>query len=62
MDAKSAGRHAGRTWRSMGIRLTVWAGALALLALAGVSCSAALAATGDIIAPQNNPHTPADGW
>ena len=62
MDARSAGREAGRTWRSMRIRLTVLAGALALLALAGVPCSAALAATGDIIAPQNNPHTPADGW
>ena len=36
MDARSAGREAGRTWRSMRIRLTVLAGALALLALAGV--------------------------
>jgi hypothetical protein len=38
------------------------AGALALLALAALPGPAARAATDDIIAPQNDPHTPADGW
>jgi hypothetical protein len=33
-----------------------------MVAIALLPVSSALAATGDIIAPQNNPHTPADGW
>ncbi len=38
------------------------AGALVLVAIAALPGSTALAATGDIIAQQNHPHTPADGW
>jgi len=38
------------------------AGTLLVLAAISASPAAALADTGDIIAPQNNPHTAADGW
>src|SRR5690349_25065961 len=36
--------------------------AASILALAGVLAPSAPAATSGIIAPQHNPHTPADGW
>ncbi|HEY7255395.1 MAG TPA: hypothetical protein VH476_01825 [Solirubrobacterales bacterium] len=37
-------------------------GAASIVALAAIPGATALAATSDIIAPQNQPHTPADGW
>jgi hypothetical protein len=37
-------------------------GALSILLLPAILAPSAPAATSDIIAPQHNPHTPADGW
>src|SRR5215813_7579864 len=61
LDTMSAGGETGRTRRSTG-PLLVLAGCLALLALGLHPASSAVAPTGDIIAPQHVPHTPAGGW
>jgi hypothetical protein len=44
------------------MRRLLGAAALVAIALAALPGADALAATSDIIAPQNHPHTPADGW
>ena len=57
----SGGRETIGSGRRTRARLAALAGALALFAIAALPGSG-VAATGDIIAPQNHPHTPADGW
>src|SRR5262245_36237489 len=57
----AADRGTHRTGRSSRSRLGSLAILVAALGVASLPGSA-LAATSDIIAPQHDPHTPADGW
>ena len=50
------------TQRSKGRASIPLIAALSILLLPAILAPSAPAATSDIIAPQNNPHTPADGW